>query len=71
MQNWHKWGIALGIGALGGIITVAGDAVPPSAWDVVRHALLGMGPAVAGLKMTLSGTSAEEQQPEQAKGEGA
>lgn len=52
MRNWHRWLITLGLGFLGGVVMCAADDAA-SFGSYVRHGLLGMGPAVAALKMNL------------------
>ena len=53
MPDWAKWLAALGFGALGGLGDVAMDTQFPGWWQISRHMLLGMGPIVPALLMTL------------------
>lgn len=56
MKNYHRWLFSLLLGFLGGVIMCASDGDSRQKFaDYFRHGLIGMGPAVASLKMTLSG----------------
>lgn len=52
-SNAHRWTIALALAALGGLIDVSTDKQFPGWWEICRHVLLGVGPTVVALKMTL------------------
>lgn len=56
MKNWHRWTLAVILGFVAGICTVA--SVQPNApwvdpWAFLKGGMIGMAPAVAALKMTL------------------
>ena len=53
MKNWQRWLLTLFLGGLGGMISVATDPMGHTAADYFRHALIGMGPAVVALQLTL------------------
>lgn len=60
-QNVAKWALTFALGALGGVIQCASDTQPQHGIDFLRHALIGMGPAVAALNITLS--NSKDKQP--------
>jgi hypothetical protein len=53
MKNWHRWLLTCIIATLGGVVQCAADTQPQSFQDYVRHAAIGLAPAIAALKMTL------------------
>ena len=54
MRNWQRWAITIASGFLGGLIQCASDSQPQAFMDYFRHGLIGLGPAVAALQLTLN-----------------
>lgn len=55
-QNMLRWILAIGIGAISGLLDVATDTNFPGWWDIARHIIIGVGAVVIPLKMTLTET---------------
>lgn len=53
MTNWHKWVLSIIVGFFGGVIAAASDH-GASLSDFMRHGLIGAGPAVAALNVSLA-----------------
>lgn len=51
--NTKKWLLTFTLGFLGGVVQCASDSKPQTIGDYVRHGLIGLGPAIAGLNLTL------------------
>lgn len=59
MRNWQRWIVTLSLAFFGGIIQCASDSKPQTLGDYVRHGLIGLGPAVAALQLTLNRQESE------------
>jgi hypothetical protein len=62
MRNWQRWTLTLALGFLGGLVQCASGQGNPALRDYVRAGLIGLGPAIACLNITLNQneTSAEK-----------
>lgn len=63
MNYLQKWMLTLSLGFLGGMVQCASDSKPQTVDDYVRHGLIGLGPAIAGLQLTLSSNQPKPEQP--------
>lgn len=53
MSDLQRWVIAVLLGAFGGLVQAASDTSAQNARDYIRHAAVGIAPAIAALQMTL------------------
>ena len=63
MKDWQRWLFTLLLAGFGGIVQCASDSSQPQAIrDYIRHAAIGIAPAVGALQMTLSGKQQKEKE---------
>lgn len=59
MQNWHRWVLTLVLGFAGGVIQCASSGHSETAADYIRSGIIGLGPAIGALNLSLQKTEAK------------